>query len=109
MSLLSSKRLSAVLRRYGSPARLERDPVVNFHLLINELAPVGGTDLPDQVIAAEGVVLLSSKRVETAPPSVGEIIVQDNRRWRLDVVLPLAEHSKNLFEIRASRVVPNPT
>lgn len=103
MTLLSPRRLTHILRRYGQPAELLRQPVLAVDLLLNALAPVTGADLPDQIIAAEGVLLLPAG---TPPPEPGETLRQNGHHWALTTILPLGARSPHLYEIRAQRAVP---
>ena len=69
MTVLSTGRLAAALRRDGRPAPLEAAAPVQIRLLVSQMAPLKHGDLPADGLRAEALALLPR---QAAAPREGD-------------------------------------
>ena len=87
MTVLSTGRLAAALRRYGRPARLGAAAPVEIRLLVSDLAPLKHGDLPADGLRAEALALLPAA---ADAPREGDAIAAGAAGWIVRSAVPVA-------------------
>ena len=86
MTILSTARLAAALRRYGRPARLDAAAPVEIRLLVSRMAPLKHGDLPADGLRAEALALLP-RRADA--PREGDAITAGAASWIVRSAVPV--------------------
>ena len=107
---ISSTRIAAVLRRYGTAGmmhlaerRQNHAAGHNILVLMHDLRPLRHPDLPDHVIAAEGVMMAPTAH----PPRPGSRLVVGSAQWVVETVTPIdavkQSAPQQIFEVQLSQ------
>jgi hypothetical protein len=100
MTPLSSKRIGALLQRYGQDARISGTVNGNASMLINEIKPFTHPDLPVDSIIADGLVLGQHVQV-----LAGDVIESDAVRWQVQSAVPI-DAARKLFQVQLTQIKP---
>jgi hypothetical protein len=95
---LSSKRIGALLQRYGQDARISGTANGKARMLINEIKPFTHPDLPEDSIIADGLVLGEDVQV-----LAGDVIEIGAVRWQIQSAVPI-DAARKLFQVQLTQI-----
>lgn len=92
MTLFSNARLAAAIRTYGQPAQMNAGAVVNagtvvdVTLLVSQITPVRHSDLPNEGMRADALMLVPA--LSGMPPD-GAVVSGEAGSWLVESAVPL--------------------